>query len=161
MPKGKKWDIETIYKVMISVFTTGNCNETARLLKLPESTVRTIYDNNIDKEEFAKLREEKREEFIDKASEIVNKSLELIDKRLTTALEKQQELDLLLDTVNDIDNEDMKPKQKLDIAKKLSKIQLQSLSEISTTFGTVYDKRALAQGKSTNNLGIVKLEDVL
>ena len=35
MAKGKKTDNETIYKVMLSVFSTGNYSETARQLNMP------------------------------------------------------------------------------------------------------------------------------
>ena len=76
MAKGKKTDNETIYKVMLSVFSTGNYSETARQLNIPVGTVEDIYKRNIEKEEFAKLRKEKAEEFTEKASKIIDKALE-------------------------------------------------------------------------------------
>lgn len=146
MARGKKTDNETIYKVMISMFSTNNFSQTARDLNMPITTVEKIYKDNKDKEEFVKLCNNKKEEFVAKADKIINKATELLDKRLTTALEKQQELDLLLDTIYDVSDEEMKPKEKLEIAKKLSRIQLNALSKITTALGTVYDKRALAKG---------------
>lgn len=42
-------------------------------------------------------------------------------------------------------------KEKLEIAKKLSRLQLNNLSEITTAIGTLVDKRRLASGESTEN----------
>lgn len=88
MAKGKKTDNETIYKIMISVFSTGNYSETARQLNMPESTVEDIYKRNIEKEEFAKLREEKTEEFAEKATRLINKALNRLEKALDDDKEK-------------------------------------------------------------------------
>ena len=149
MAKGKKHKPETVYKVMLSYFVTGNFNETAQLLGLAESTVRTIVDRNKDNPEFAKLRQEKQSEFVEKADKIINQALELLDKRLALALENQEKLDDLIDKVYDID--DLSPGEQRNIAKKLSKMQLNNLSEITTALGTMYDKRALAKGEPTSN----------
>lgn len=115
MAKGKKTDNETIYKVMLSVFSTGNYSETARQLNVPQKTVENIYKKNIEKEEFAKLREQKKDEFAEKASRIIDKAL----NRLENALDDKDE-----------------------------KIPVNNLS---TVIGTLYDKRNLAEGKSTEN----------
>ena len=82
MPKGKKTDNETIYKIMISMFSTNNFSETARQLKLPESTVEKIYKENKDKEQFVKLCEEKKEDFIEKANRIIDKAMNRLEKAL-------------------------------------------------------------------------------
>lgn len=88
MAKGKKTDNETIYKVMLSYITTRNYSETGRQLNLPESTVRKIIDDNKDKEEFATLCEQKRDEFIEKADKIINKALDRLDKELDNEEDK-------------------------------------------------------------------------
>ena len=88
MAKGKKTDNETIYKVMLSYITTRNYSETARQLDMPESTVRKIIDDNKDKEEFAKLCEEKREEFAEKATRLIDKALNRLEKALDDDKEK-------------------------------------------------------------------------
>ena len=61
---------------------------------------------------------------------------------------------MLMDAVYDAKNDDGKElsgKEKLDIAKKISKLEINSLSEITTSLGTLYDKMRLASGESTNN----------
>ncbi len=159
MARGKKTDALTVYKIMLSVFSTNNFSETARNLNIPEKTVETIYKKNMDKEEFARLRQEKRDEFVDRANRIVNKGTELLEKKLTLALEKQEDLEMLIDEIMDIKDDDMKYKEKVDAIKKITKLQLNNLSEITTAIGTIYDKRALAKGESTQNQTmIVKME---
>ena len=162
MAKGKKTDNETIYKVMLSYAVTRNFSETARNLDMPITTVEKIVKDNQDKEEFVKLCNEKKEEFVETANKIIDKATKLLDKRLETALEKQEELDKLLDNVFDVDDEEVSKKEKIEIAKKLSRIQLNNLSEITTAIGTIYDKRALAKGEPTSNETLtirVDLED--
>ena len=154
MARGKKTDNETVYKIMVSVFSTGNYSETARQLKLPQKTVEDIYKKNIEKEEFAKLHEQKKDEFVEDATNIINKATKLLERRLDTALENQDELDEIIEQVWDIDRSEMNETQKKAIVTKIAKMQLNSLSEITTALGTIYDKRNLAEGKSTVNTDI-------
>lgn len=162
MAKGKKTDNETIYKIMLSVFRTNNFNETARQLKIPVKTVETLYKKNIKKEEFAKLCIDKKEEFVDKATRIIDKATTLLEQRIDVALEQQVELDKMLDDVMDLKDEDANYKRKKILANKIETLQLNRLSELTTAVGTLYDKRALAQGESTvnNTVTINMSEDV-
>lgn len=154
MPRGKKTDNKTIYKVLLSYATTNNTRETARQLNLAQTTVSKIIKENKDKPEFVKICSQKKVEFVEKANKIIDKATDLLDKRLTLALQNEDEIETLIDTVMNVKDEDMKTKEKLEIAKKLSKIQLNSLNEISTTLGVIYDKKALASGENTSNVGI-------
>ena len=88
MPKGKKTDNETIYKIMISMFSTNNFSETARQLNIPESTVEKIYKENKDKDEFVKLCEQKKDQFVEKANRIIDKALNRLEKSLDDEEEK-------------------------------------------------------------------------
>lgn len=88
MARGQKTDTETIYKIMISMFSTGNFNETSRQLDIPVNTVKNIYDNNIEKEEFVKLRTKKEDEFVEKASRIIDKALNRLERSLDDKNEK-------------------------------------------------------------------------
>ncbi len=154
MPRGKKTDNETIYKIMISVFSTGNFCETGRQLDIPARTVEKIYKQNKDKPEFAKLCEEKKDEFVENATRIINKSTKLLERRLDMALENQDELDSIIEEIWAIDKSEMNETKKKTIVNKIAKMQLNSLSEITTALGTLYDKRNLAEGKSTVNTDI-------
>ena len=80
--RGKKTSPEDIYRVMTSFAITRNMNETSRALNMPYSTVKDIVDNNIDKEEFVKLREQKESEFSEKASRIIDLLLERVENEV-------------------------------------------------------------------------------
>ena len=83
MARGKKTEPEMIYKVMALWFTNYNMRETARQLDMPLTTVKDIVDGNIDKDEFKKLREEKQDEFAEKASGIIDMLLDRIIKEVS------------------------------------------------------------------------------
>ena len=103
-------------------------------------------------DEYAEKRREVREGFIETASRAIENGAELINRRMETALKYQQELEGLLDEVSN--DEDMTVPQKKALISKIKALELHKLSEISTAVGTLYDKRALAQGQSTENTTI-------
>ncbi len=149
--KGKKTDPATVIRVMVSWSITDNYSQTARDLDVPVNTVRDIVKACKDLPEFVKLRKQKREEFVEQATRIISKGQELIERRLDRALEKEDEIDELIDTVFDADKEDISDTDKQAIAKKLRSLQLQDIKALATVIGTEYDKRALAKGESTEN----------
>lgn len=152
MPRGKQTPPETIYKVMTSWAVTNNCSETARALGLAESTVRKIVSDNKDKEEFAELCDEKKKDFANKATGIIDKGLELIDRRLSLALDKQDELDKLICEIEACSDDEMTYQQKITAVNLIRETQMQKIKDITTAIGTLYDKRALARGESTQNI---------
>ena len=152
MPKGKQTPPEVVYQVLTSWATTNNYSETARDLNLPESTVRKIVADNKDKPEFATLCDEKKKDFADKATAIIDKGLKILDMRLSTALDKQYALDRLIDEIDSADEEEIPYKQKMRAISLIEEAQIQKIKDISTMVGTLYDKRALARGESTQNV---------
>lgn len=162
MPRGVKTNNKTKAKIMTSYALTNSYNATAKELKISDSTVKSVIENN--KEEFKKVQEQKKEEFVDKASEIIDKALELLKRRYNKALDNENELEELIDIVfkaNDPeDGEELSHKEKLDIAKKIGRLELNNLSEITTSMGTLFDKMRLAKGESTGNIK-VSYEDSL
>lgn len=147
MAKGQKTDNETIYKIMLSYCLTRNYAETSRKLNIPPSTVEKIVKENIEKPEFVKLWDIKKEEFIDNAQRIINKGTELLERRLDTALSSQQELEEMIYEIYSADKEEIKEQQKKSLVNKIMKLQVNSLSEITTAIGTIYDKQRIASGK--------------
>lgn len=152
--RGKKTDNETIYKIMLSVFSTNNFSETARQLNLPVKTVEKIYKENKDKEEFTKLCQEKKEEFTETATRIINKATNLMEKRLDLANEHENELEELIEEIWKTDKKDMNETKKKALVSKIAGMQLYSIKELAIAVGTMYDKRALAKGESTTNTDI-------
>ena len=82
MAQGKKTFPEDVYKVMLSYAVTHNYCETGRELDMPESTVRKIVGDNKDSPIFAKLCEEKQQDFINKAERIIDKALTRLEKEI-------------------------------------------------------------------------------
>ena len=82
MARGKKTDNETLYKVMASYFITNNFSETARRLNMPVETVEDLIKRHIEDEEFTRLHQLTKEEFISKANRIIDKAMNRIEKEL-------------------------------------------------------------------------------
>lgn len=154
MAKGKKTDNETIYKIMISMFSTNNFNETSRQLNIPVKTVEKIYKENKDKEEFTKLCIQKKEEFVKTATRIINKATNLMEQRIDLATEHENELEEIIDEIWMTDKKEMNETKKKALVAKIAGMQLYSLKELAVAIGTMYDKRALTKGESTSNTDI-------
>ena len=88
--RGKKLDNETVYKIMVSMFSTNNCQETSRILNIPQRTVEDIYKRNRDKPEFTELRAKKTEDFIEKATRIIDKAMNRLEDTLDDKDERLQ-----------------------------------------------------------------------
>lgn len=77
--RGKKTSPEVVYQVLTSYAVTNNLSETSRTTGVPVVTVKDIVDKYRDTEEYEKVRNEKREEFAEKASVIIEKLLTRIE----------------------------------------------------------------------------------
>ena len=155
MPRGKKTPPEVVYKIMTSWVITNNYKETARELDLPYMTVKSIVDKNRDKPEFVKLRNEKMNEFSSRASEIIQKGLTLLNKRLDRAIASEEDLDLLIDEIYATDKEELSQDEKNRLVNKIRTLQVQNMKDITTAIGTLFDKKALADGKPTERTEII------
>lgn len=145
MAQGQKTDNETLYKIMLCWYITRNYSEVERRLGINRKTVKELVEKHRDDEEFTKLFQQKKEEFVETADRIINKATMLLEKRLDTALEKQDELEDLIYDVYNADKEEISPQEKKSVVSNLRKLQVNGLSEITTAIGTLYDKKALAQ----------------
>lgn len=131
----------------------GNWELVSRKMGIPVNTLKSWWRRHPpDMDEYAEKRREVREGFIETASKAIENGAELINRRMETALKYQQELEGLLDEVSN--DEDMTVPQKKALISKIKALELHKLSEISTAVNTLYDKRALAQGQSTENTTI-------
>lgn len=159
-------DKERVY----ALYATGMAGrEIARQLDIPQTTVvrwiketrtsgepcepQTVVNQDGSKKtiDLEAMRTAKKVEFINSAWALITKSLQLADKRITRALEKEAELDALID---EIGAEDMNDKQKSALISKLRELQIQGVRELSTLIGTMYDKAALASGDSTSKVDV-------
>lgn len=124
MAKGSNTDEQTIRNILTAYTTTNNCSEVSRQLGIPVRTVNKIVNENINKPEYAKLCQEKKEEFSSKASKIIDKQLELLNRRVDTALENQEELEEMIYEVWNADKEEIDPQAKKGLVSKLNRLQL-------------------------------------
>lgn len=149
MPRGVKIDNQKIQEVMASYALTNSYNATAKECCVSDKSVKKIINEH--SEEFSKVSEEKKELFSERANRIINKSLALIENRIDTAKRNQEELEEIIQIVCEQDKKELNDTQKRAIINKISKMQLNSLSELTTALGTLYDKMRLATGESTEN----------
>ena len=150
MARGKKYTDDYKEKAYLMYAACGNFNEVSRSLGVPVTTIKTWIDKK-KPDELDELRTQKKMEFVDKASEIIDKGLLLLDRRITTALEYENELEELISVIS---SQDMNGNEKNALITKVKSLELQKLSEITTAIGTLYDKRALAKGETTQNAKI-------
>lgn len=143
MPRGKKTDKKKEYEIMVSYAFTNSYRATARDLNVSAVCVRDVINRNY--EEYLQIQTEKKQDFKSRATKIVDKMTQLLDRRVTRALDKDEEIE---NVINEIENapEDkdeegyLSRKEKMDLVKKLNKISINSMNEITTSLGTVYDK---------------------
>lgn len=162
MAKGKKTSPEDIYKVMVSWAMTQSFAETARELKMPETTVEKIVKDNKGKKEFVELCAENKEWFKDSAERILRKSTTLLERKLDRALYDESTLDLLISEIcktgEDADGGMMSKEHKNALIKMLDGMTLYDIKALSTVIGTTFDKKSLIEGKPTANVSFTDAE---
>lgn len=162
MAKGKKRTPEEISEILTAYATTNNLIETSKLTGIPVGTIKSIVDRYKDTDDFKKLQKEKKELFSEKANRVIDKAMELLERRFDTALSNEDTIEGLINIVmtDDSHDERMSYQERLAIAKKLGRLQINGLSEITTSLGTLYDKMRLDKGESTtNNTITVQMSD--
>ena len=103
MARGKKLKPQQVYDIMSSWAVTGNFMETSRELGYAVSTVEVTVKKNKDKEEFIELVKQKRADFSARADKIIDKGLRLLDRQLSRAIDREDEIDELIDEVYNAD----------------------------------------------------------
>jgi len=129
--------------------------EVSKEMSIPFSTVNGWKKSFEDSENFEELRNEYKKKFDKQTSEIIDAGLSILKKRFKKAEKYEDELESLLreyaDACRDDDEELSKEKLKA-LAGKISTMKIDDVSKISQVIGTLYDKRALSQGESTQNV---------
>lgn len=165
MARGKKYSDEIKEKAYFMYATSGNINEVSKELNVPYATIAGwIKAKARDApDEFDKLRDEKKKDFIEQSSSIIDKGLSILNRRFDRALNQEIELDMLIDEIASSDNDEISPKQKENLIRKIKSLELPDVKALTTAIGTLYDKRALAKGENANieNHGIVLMPMVM
>lgn len=149
MAQGKKYPQEIKEKALALLAVNTNVSAVARELGLPRSTIVTWQQEAQNDEDFGKLREQKKEEFINGAWDIVMRAQRLIAKRLDRAEKDDERLDMLLDEVEDMSDDDISDAQRRVLVKRITDLKLDDIGKLGTVMGTMFDKHALALNQPT------------
>ncbi|MCH5187726.1 MAG: transposase [Oscillospiraceae bacterium] len=133
---------ETKEKARMMYVETGNMSEVARRLGVPCGTV-SRWVNNSSRDELEGLRNEKKKDIIEAAAEDIK------SRRADFIEQSSRALRLALDVL------EMKLSAMLE-----EDGPAVTVNQLSTVINTLYDKRALAKGESTQNTSVmVKLPE--
>lgn len=159
MPRGQKTPTEKKEECIAIAMATGNVSEASRQTGIHESTIRGWAD---EKDEFTKLRENKKQEFIEKSWEIISTAERILKGRVERAENFDRLIDKQIKAV--IQSEDMTEQEKVNAIEMLSQKKAENTKDLSVILGTLYDKQALANKEATaivdGNIGIKKFEDL-
>lgn len=150
--KPKKTD--DVKEKIKALLATGKAkNAVAKELGISWSTVEKV--SKEDPDGIETLREHKKQEFVNEAWQDIKAAMYLGRQKIrlaTVATENFQEtIDKLIDLLED--NQETNGRDIVELIKALSSVTSIPLAHISTYFGTLYDKQALATGDPTNNIG--------
>lgn len=185
MAKGQRISEKQI-EVMRAYLAAGNSlSETARKMGLPKSTVATwkkrfeseVASTEVEEDEqartqkgaparvgegrtFEELRTFNQERFIADAGEIVAGAQSLIKYNLEKAFEQREKIDEVIDLLAER-GAVLSDKELRRVLLMLLELKAPDIGKLSSVMGTMYDKRALARGEPTENLGgTIKFEDL-
>lgn len=189
MARGQRISEKQI-EVMRAYLAAGNSiSETARRMGLSKSTVATwhkrfqsegvsveseeneqartqkgagarVGDGRTNKETFEELRTFNQERFIRDAGEIVAGAQSLIKYNLEKAFEQREKIDGIIDLLAERGNV-LTDKELRKVLLTLLELKTPDIGKLSSVMGAMYDKRALARGEPTENLGgVIKFENM-
>lgn len=158
MSRGKKYSDEIKEKAFAMLVVNNNSAEVARTLGIPRNTLHVWVkerDNKAveqNKPTIEQLRTNKKKEFADKAWKSINKIQTLLERRLERAVQSEDKIDELLLEILELDGKDLSKDQRKALYQKISSIKVESVKELAVVLGTLYDKQALANNESTQNI---------
>lgn len=160
--QGKKYDAATKEKALALLAVSTSIQEVADKLNIPFSTLKTWKDNaEKENDEFVKLRNKKKKEFVNNSWNIIGRAQELLKRRIDRALDNEDQLDQLVNEITQLEGEDLSQDQRKALYKKMSVIKIDDVSKVATVLGTLYDKQALANNERTANIGVESLETLI
>lgn len=186
MAQGKKYGDEIREKAFALLATNLTVQEVSKELNIPYTTVKTWNDKWLKQSEngeepkvsaesdspitkqdelnLAKLRNEKKKQFVEDAWRLIGKTRTILERRLDRAIADEEALDQLVDEIMQLDYKELNGEQRKALYAKLSKIKVEDLKALSTVLGTLYDKQALANKEATTivegTVEIKKFEDL-
>ena len=160
MAQGSKYSDEQREQAL-TMLLTMSFKDVSEALDIPERTLRDWKDNEEKiNPEFAELRKKKKEEFVMKSWAIIEKANKILETRLDREIEQETTINNLLETIEK--NPEIDTEEVVALRRALQRVRIDSLSQLTTTIGTLYDKQALINKEATINHGAdASLEEVL
>ena len=193
MAKGQKLEEKQIEVMRAYLAAGTSIAETARKMGLPKSTVatwkkrfegekpataddldlerprpqkgagaRALGEGQGEGQSFEELRTLNQEQFIRNAGEIVAMSQQLVRYDLEQAIKQRKKIDRVIDILHERGMA-LEPQELRAAVRVLTELKLPDIGKLSSVMGTMYDKRALAKGEPTENIGgtaVIKFEDM-
>jgi hypothetical protein len=151
---GKRLDDKQIEQIKALLATGAAKNEIAKKCGVSWETVDRIEKANPD--EIQSYREQKKAEFVNEAWQDIKAAMTLGRQKIrlaTVTIDSfQGTIDKLIDLLQDNargQEDPLNSRDIIELIKAISSVTSIPLSHISTYFGTLYDKQALASGEAT------------
>ena len=162
--RGKKFNDDVKELVFAEIASGGNMMEVCRKYDLAPSTVQTWITKSKGKDDdIAKLRTERKKDFVENAWKLIGDSMAVAQKRIYRAKDLEDNIDVVAEAIKK--NAGAIEKETgigwfdlLNLIRELQTLKSPKVSELSTLIGTMYDKQALANNEATE-ITKVKLED--
>lgn len=169
MAKGQKYNDDIKERAFALLAVNNSVSYVARELGLPRSTVKSwkeAYDREADKngeDTIAKLRQKKKEDFVNDAWSLIGKVKTILERRLDRAIDSEDEIDALVDEITKLDHKQLTDSQRKALYMRISAIKIEGIKELAVVLGTLYDKQALANKEATTivegEIAVKKFED--
>ena len=134
--------------------TLGNYTAVSEKLSIPVTTIKQ-WCYGLKKEDpdgYDDLRRKNMEKFAEDAERVITSILGVVSERVDFAAEAHTLSRKILDAIDEGRYEDAEV-----LKMKLSVMPYVKLSELTTALGTIYDKKALVRGESTDNVKVAVL----
>ena len=160
MAQGSKYTDEQKEQAL-AMLTTMSFKAVSKSLNIPERTLRDWKDTEEKiNPEFAKLRNEKKKQFVESSWNIIEKANKLIEKKLDRALSAEEDIENIVKIAKN--SESLEKDDIANLIKNIHKLGIENIGQVSTVIGTLYDKQALINKEATSCWGADKeLEQVL
>lgn len=150
MAKGVKHDDETRCRALAMLAASVGVSEVAGRLGVPKQTVSRWKSEVETDPEYKKLQQKNKARFVDGAWEGIHCASELAVRRLKRAFEHEDAFGKIVEAIDD--DEDLSEESRKEIMRKLRKLEVMDMNEISRVISVLYDKQALASDETTENV---------
>lgn len=139
---------------VIALYKAGERKcDIAREVNIGRSTVNSIldrYSSESSDEELEEIRKKSQKRFAEEAQDVAKGILGLLSRRVETLIEHEDALD---EIINIIEDSDMTLKSKDKLIVKMRNLLSPRLSELTSSFGNIYDRLERMAGANNNNDG--------